>query len=99
MSSAREFIGQPACAATTLGRRHDAMPGLGGGRGPAGADGGDPVREQVTAGQLEPVVRAAYGARRRLVGMTRLRGGTRKGVYRLHLDDDSTVVLYLWDPA
>lgn len=29
----------------------------------------------------------------------RLRGGSKKGVYRLHLDDGSSMILYRWDPA
>jgi hypothetical protein len=34
-----------------------------------------------------------------LTTVTPLRGGTRKGVYRLAFDDDTTAVLYTWDPA
>ena len=49
--------------------------------------------------QFAPLVRAAFGGARRLVGVERLRGGTRKGVFRLHLDDDSSVVLYRWSAA
>ncbi|MDR7274764.1 phosphotransferase family protein [Catenuloplanes atrovinosus] len=33
------------------------------------------------------------------VEVTRLRGGTKKGAYRLTLPDGRTVVLYLWSPA
>lgn len=46
--------------------------------------------------QLADVVRAAYGTSRRISTVTRLRGGTKKGVYRLTLDDHSTVVGYVW---
>ncbi|HWO64240.1 MAG TPA: aminoglycoside phosphotransferase family protein [Umezawaea sp.] len=52
-----------------------------------------------TAGRedLAEVVRAGCG--RELVSVRRLTGGTSKGVYRLALEDGSTVVVYLWDPA
>ena len=50
------------------------------------------VREQLTG-----VVRAALGAEQRLVDVLRLRGGTKKGVYRLVLDDGSTAIAYIWD--
>lgn len=36
---------------------------------------------------------------RRVVGLDRLTGGTKKGVYRLGLDDGTTVVLYVWADA
>ncbi|MEV6156494.1 phosphotransferase [Nonomuraea sp. NPDC052129] len=52
------------------------------------------VREQLTG-----VVRAALGAERRLADVTRLRGGTKKGVYRLLLDDGFTAIAYIWDAA
>ncbi|MEU4232279.1 phosphotransferase [Nonomuraea sp. NPDC026600] len=52
------------------------------------------VREQLTG-----VVRAALGAEHRLVDVLRLRGGTKKGVYRLVLDDGSTAIAYIWDAA
>ncbi len=48
---------------------------------------------------LAGLVRAAFGAGRRLDTVTRLPGGTSKGVYRLGLDDGTSVVLYLWSPA
>jgi hypothetical protein len=51
----------------------------------------------VDRGYLAVVVPAGLG--RRLVGVERLTGGTSKGVYRLGLDDGSTAVAYLWDPA
>ena len=37
-----------------------------------------------------------FGADRRAIGCERLTGGTKKGVYRLRLDDRSTVILYVW---
>lgn len=36
---------------------------------------------------------------RRLTGLDRLTGGSKKGVYRLTLDDGGTVVLYVWSAA
>ncbi|OKI21834.1 aminoglycoside phosphotransferase [Streptomyces sp. CB03911] len=47
----------------------------------------------------EDVVRAALGGGRRPVTVARLRGGSKKGVYRLTLDDASTVVVYRWAAA
>ena len=35
----------------------------------------------------------------RLAGSVRLTGGSKKGVYRLHLADDSTLILYVWNEA
>jgi hypothetical protein len=51
-------------------------------RGPAARD------------ELEAVVRAAFGPGRRLAAVRRLRGGSKKGVYRLSLDDGRTVIGY-----
>jgi hypothetical protein len=48
------------------------------------------------SGALAPVVRAAFGAGSRVIGVQRLRGGTKKGVYRLVLDDERTVACYIW---
>lgn len=48
--------------------------------------------------QLIDVVRAGLGNPRRLVDVSALRGGTRKGVYRLTFADESTAVLYVWEP-
>jgi Phosphotransferase enzyme family len=49
--------------------------------------------------ELEGVVRVAFGPGRRLAGVQRLRGGSKKGVYRLSLDDGSTVIGYIWAAA
>ncbi|WP_457029235.1 phosphotransferase family protein [Kitasatospora sp. P5_F3] len=57
------------------------------------------VRRVVTRDQLAAVARAARGAGRHLAGVSRLRGGSKKGVYRLTYDDDSTAILYIWDDA
>ncbi|MEH0972476.1 phosphotransferase [Micromonospora sp. CPCC 205546] len=50
-------------------------------------------------GELRAVARAAFGGRRALVAVERLAGGTKKGVYRLTLDDGSTGIAYVWHPA
>jgi hypothetical protein len=42
------------------------------------------------------VVRSVYGSARRVVDLTRLRGGAKKGVYRLRLDDSTSAILYVW---
>lgn len=49
--------------------------------------------------QLAEVTRAAFGDGRRLDGVTRLRGGTKKGVYRAAFADGGTAVVYVWDAA
>ncbi|KQV15340.1 MULTISPECIES: phosphotransferase family protein [unclassified Kitasatospora] len=59
----------------------------------------DVVRRAVTRDQLAGVAHAAGGAGRHLVSVSRLRGGSKKGVYRLTYDDDSTAILYIWDDA
>ncbi|MFF9815092.1 phosphotransferase family protein [Streptomyces sp. NPDC014006] len=47
--------------------------------------------------QLAAAARAALGRGRRLEGIERLAGGSKKGVYRLVMDDATTAVAYLWD--
>ncbi|MFF6951450.1 phosphotransferase family protein [Streptomyces iakyrus] len=54
------------------------------------------TRRPLTTTDLAPLARAALGQGRTLTGVERLRGGTKKGVYRLILDDDSTAIAYLW---
>jgi len=49
--------------------------------------------------ELADVVRAALGPGRRLASVERLRGGSKKGVYRLTFDDQSTAISYVWDAA
>jgi Phosphotransferase enzyme family len=53
----------------------------------------------VTRDHLARASRAALGSRRQLDGVARLAGGTTKGVYRLTLDDGSTVIAYLWEES
>jgi hypothetical protein len=48
---------------------------------------------------LAAVVRAGLGPGHRLTAVERVSGGTKKGVYRLTLDDDSTVIGYVWAAA
>jgi hypothetical protein len=69
---------------------------------------GEPAGEPAAAGagrrfagpeSLAGVVRAAFGPGRRLAAADRLRGGSKKGVYRLTLDDGATVIGYLWNEA
>jgi hypothetical protein len=65
-----------------------------------GQDG--PVTTQrsfVAAGDLSDLVRVAFGPTTGLRDLTRLLGGTSKGVYRLTLDDTRTAILYVWNPA
>ncbi|MFD0568696.1 phosphotransferase family protein [Kitasatospora gansuensis] len=59
----------------------------------------DVARRIVGRDHLAGVARAALGAEHRLVGVSRLRGGSKKGVYRLTFDDDSTAIVYIWDDA
>ncbi|WP_316748035.1 phosphotransferase [Streptomyces herbicida] len=56
------------------------------------------ARQQPTVTALAPLARAAVGPDRTLVAVTRLRGGSRKGAYRLAFDDATTVVAYVWSP-
>ncbi|MFF8927693.1 phosphotransferase family protein [Streptomyces longwoodensis] len=56
----------------------------------------DRVRRHLTPADLAPLARAALGPRRTLDGVERLRGGSRKGVYRLRCDDGATAVAYVW---
>jgi hypothetical protein len=56
-----------------------------------------PARALVTRDDLAGLARAI--TRRRLEGVSRLRGGTKKGVYRLVFDDGGTAVAYLWAEA
>lgn len=49
--------------------------------------------------ELAGIVRAAFGPARRLTRVQRLRGGSKKGVYRLTFDDEAAAISYIWDPA
>jgi Phosphotransferase enzyme family len=49
--------------------------------------------------QLARLVQAAFGRQRPNMAVTRLRGASKKGVYRATLADASTVIVYVWDDA
>jgi hypothetical protein len=51
---------------------------------------------KVTREDLAAATRAALGSDRKVKGVTRLAGGTTKGVYRLTVDDGTTVIAYRW---
>ncbi|MFJ8044297.1 phosphotransferase family protein [Kitasatospora sp. NPDC096147] len=53
----------------------------------------------MTVDQLAGVAAAVFGPHGRLIGVSRLRGGSKKGVYRLHREDGGTAIAYLWDDA
>ncbi|WIX98441.1 phosphotransferase [Amycolatopsis mongoliensis] len=54
------------------------------------------IRGRLGRGELSGVARAAFGGRE-LVSVERLRGGSKKGVYRLVLDDRTTGIAYVWN--
>ncbi|MEU8970148.1 phosphotransferase [Streptomyces monashensis] len=56
------------------------------------------TRQPRTVADLAPLARAALGPHRTLRAVTRLRGGSKKGVYRLGLDDGGTAIAYVWAP-
>lgn len=45
---------------------------------------------------VRDLVAEQFGTGRRLIALDRLTGGSKKGVYRLRLDDKTTVILYVW---
>lgn len=53
----------------------------------------------VDAGSLGPVIRAAFGKDRSVLGVERLAGGSKKGVYRVVMNDGDTAVVYVWDDS
>ncbi|WP_238598550.1 phosphotransferase family protein [Saccharothrix sp. ALI-22-I] len=55
------------------------------------------MRKHLGVDDLRDVARAAFGARG-LVSVERLRGGTKKGVYRLGLADGTGGIAYVWHP-
>lgn len=56
------------------------------------------TRPRRTTADLAPLAHAAFGPHRALTAVPRLRGGSKKGVYRLTLDDGTTAVAYVWSP-
>ena len=54
------------------------------------------ARAMATRETLAGLARTAAGGGRRLTGVSRLAGGSKKGAYRLAFDDGFTAVAYLW---
>lgn len=59
----------------------------------------DTRRQFADAGRLAGVITATFGTDRRIAAMERLAGGSKKGVYRVLLDDATRAVVYIWDPV
>src|SRR5512146_1038792 len=59
----------------------------------------DGERKFADAESLRPVVRATFGSGRRLLRVERLAGGSKKGAYRLTMDDDGSVLVYAWNDS
>ncbi|MDA3646767.1 aminoglycoside phosphotransferase family protein [Saccharopolyspora indica] len=57
------------------------------------------MRRTATRDHLTDVARAALGPGHRLADVARLRGGSKKGVYRLTSDDGATAIAYIWADA
>jgi len=53
-------------------------------------------RTFLQADDVHDLVAEQFGAERRVTGLDRLTGGSKKGVYRLGLDDRTTAILYVW---
>ena len=62
-------------------------------------EGGPTGRVFAGPEELAGVAASAFGAARRLAGVERLRGGSKKGVYRLFFDDETSVIGYVWGAA
>ncbi|WP_327041133.1 hypothetical protein OG400_27985 [Micromonospora ureilytica] len=54
------------------------------------------TRTFLQADELHDLVAEQFGSNSRLTGLHRLTGGSKKGVYRLGLDGQKTVILYVW---
>ncbi|MGP3916706.1 phosphotransferase family protein [Nonomuraea sp. 10N515B] len=54
------------------------------------------TRAFLQSDDVRDLVAEQFGAGRRLTALDRLTGGSKKGVYRLGLDDETTVILYVW---
>jgi len=55
------------------------------------------TRGHLTAEDLHGIVNAAFDGRHQLRSVERLRGGTKKGVYRLAFEDGGTCIGYIWN--
>src|SRR5688572_11035188 len=56
-------------------------------------------RRFVCMDDLVDLVPEQFGTDRHLLRLDRLAGGSKKGVYRLGLDDGTTVIMYVWAPG
>jgi hypothetical protein len=56
-------------------------------------------RRFADAESLRPVARAVFGRDRPLLRVERLAGGSKKGAYRLTMDDGDTALVYVWDDS
>lgn len=56
-------------------------------------------RRFADAESLRPAVRAVFGRNRELLSVVRLAGGSKKGAYRLTMDDGGMVLLYAWNDS
>lgn len=54
-------------------------------------------RRFADAETLTPVIRDAFGTGRRIGAVDRLLNGTKKGVYRVTLDDATSAIVYVWN--
>ncbi|PYC75130.1 aminoglycoside phosphotransferase [Micromonospora arborensis] len=54
------------------------------------------TRAFLRPGDVRDLVAEQLGSARRLTALDRLTGGSKKGVYRLRLDDQTSVILYVW---
>ncbi|MFC7384509.1 hypothetical protein [Sphaerisporangium rhizosphaerae] len=55
------------------------------------------ARKFADAGSLTPVMREVFGSDRRVAGVDRLLNGSKKGVYRVTLDDATSTIVYVWN--
>jgi hypothetical protein len=56
-------------------------------------------RRFADAESMRPVVRAVFGRGRSLLRAERLAGGSKKGAYRLTMDDGGTALVYAWNDS
>jgi hypothetical protein len=56
-------------------------------------------RRFADAESLRPAVRAAFGGSRSLLNVQRLPGSSKKGAYRLTMDDGRTALVYVWNDS
>ncbi len=54
------------------------------------------MRAFLSVDDVTSLVAEQFGADRRAVRLDRLTGGTKKGVYRLRLDDGASAIIYVW---